>query len=112
MDRSQANDDPIRYVLQRLWEDATANGQRDAALTVVHLCNEQNYPEAMMLAVAMVMDREKRSGIREREGFVVEEWAKRELVGFLIANRSSRTVVPKIGPPKITVEQATKQRPT
>jgi len=84
-------DDPIAFVLERLWSDVTAQGEWSvSALLISHLASK-DYATAFMLAVAMELDKAKRD---ESAAFwmseaptkvgALNELGKRSLLWFLL----------------------------
>jgi hypothetical protein len=106
--------DPIAFVLDALWAHTTQNGRFDAAATLRGLVAEHHYAEAMMLAVAIELDKVKRADQVSFWGErlptleqavahklpVLDELGRRQLFWFLAEHMNDLRDLPSNPPPR------------
>lgn len=117
MQSANLRDDPIGYVLERLWADLTEGGRVDVNRRIQETLASRNYPEAMMLAIAIELDAAKRddsvaffdSEIPTKP-MALDEMGRRTLFSFLMMHQNDfRTLrkeraIPPPPPPMKTIE--------
>ena len=89
MSKVNINTDPVGYVLDMMWADLTKDGVNEALLQIRICVDSKDYERALLLALAVDLDRERRSLVRQQYGHEQPRWqqaAKLEQLAFLVRN--------------------------